>query len=286
MTDRLIVELAADGRVSVIPWLEGELPSGAAGEPAELAWPLDGDGLEELRWYLEDYLRAPFGVYESRGPQTAARLQSWGEAIFGAVFGSGAARDVYKQARARSAGLQLVFRSGSAEFLGLPWELMRDPAGGLPLALEVAGMDRSLSAGELGASFAVPGGRLRVLMVISRPAGAIDVGFHMIARPLVRRLEAVRGTVDLVVLRPPTLDALAAALAEAGAAGEPFQIVHFDGHGVLAGRRLAGVARRGCSRTQRRRGCWFSSPRRGARTGCRRRGSRRYWPRRGCRWWC
>ena len=41
------------------------------------------------------------------------------------------------------------------------------------------------------------------------------------------------------MLRPPTLDALAETLAEAAAAGEPFQVVHFDGHGVLgaAGRR-------------------------------------------------
>ena len=62
---------------------------------------------------------------------------------------------------------------------------------------------------------------------------------------MLRRLEAVRGSVDLVVLRPPTLDALAAALAEAQAAGEPFQIVHFDGHGVLAGRRLSGVGAAG-----------------------------------------
>ena len=44
-----------------------------------------------------------------------------------------------------------------------------------------------------------------------------------------------------MVLRPPTLDALAETLAEAAAAGEPFQVVHFDGHGVLAGRRAAGA---------------------------------------------
>ena len=77
-------------------------------------------------------------------------------------------------------------------------------------------------------------------MVISRPAGAEDVGYRMIARPLLDRLEAVRGGVDLVVLRPPTLDALDSTLREA-AAGEPFQVVHFDGHGVLAGRRRAGA---------------------------------------------
>jgi hypothetical protein len=32
-----------------------------------------GIGTEELRWYLEDYLLAPFGVWEDRGP----RIQGW-----------------------------------------------------------------------------------------------------------------------------------------------------------------------------------------------------------------
>ena len=54
----------------------------------------------------------------------------------------------------------------------------------------------------------MPGGRLRVLMVISRPSGTEDVGYQMVARPLLQRLEAVRGEVDLTVLRPPTFDAL------------------------------------------------------------------------------
>ena len=90
----------------------------------------------------------------------------------------------------------------------------------------------------------MPGGRLRVLMVISRPAGTGDIGYRMIARPLLERLDAVRGQVDLVVLRPPTLDALRDALAEAVAAGEPFQVVHFDGHGALPGRRAGARAGR------------------------------------------
>ena len=76
MADRLFVDLTPDGRVSVGSWLEGELPGGVAGEPCALAWPLDADALEDLRWYLEDYLRAPFGVYEDRGPAVVARLAS------------------------------------------------------------------------------------------------------------------------------------------------------------------------------------------------------------------
>jgi tetratricopeptide (TPR) repeat protein len=242
VTDRLFVDLTTDGRVSVSTWLEGELPGGAAGESRPLAWPLDADALEDLRWYLEDYLRTPFGVYEDRGPGVAARLSEWGHAVFRVIFGPGPARDAYQRMWARNAGLQVVFRSGSARWLGLPWELMRDPARELPLALDagVAGIDRSLAAAELGASFDVAGsGRLRVLMVISRPSGLADVGFRMIARPLLERLEAVRGQVELVVLRPPTLEALAGTLSHAEAAGEPFQVVHFDGHGVLQGRRAA-----------------------------------------------
>jgi len=232
MADRLLVDLIGDGRVSVGAWLDGEHQGGAAGKEYELTWPLQAGVLEELRWYLEDYLLAPFGVYESRGPAAAAQLPGWGEAVFEAVFGSGPARDTYQRMRACPGGLRVMFRSPSPELLGLPWELIRDPASSLPLALDLAGMDRNVSAVELGAPFEVTDGRLRVLMVISRPAGAADVGFRTIARPLVERLPAVRGAVDLVVLRPPTLDALAAALAEADEAGEPFRVVHFDGHGV------------------------------------------------------
>jgi len=230
VADRLLVDLGPDGLVTVGTWPEGGLPETVS--RARLVWPLDDGALEDLRWYLEDYLRAPFGVWEDRGPQIQARLAGWGEAVFAAVFGSGPARDTYQRARDRE--LELVFRSASPGLLGLPWELMRDPAG--PVALNLAGVSRALPTAELAQTAAIPGGRLRVLMVISRPAGTGDIGYRMIARPLLERLDTVRGHVDLVVLRPPTLDALGSALAEAVAAGEPFHVVHFDGHGALPGR--------------------------------------------------
>lgn len=175
-------------------------------------------------------------MYEQRGPQVQAWLAGWGSQVFGVLFGSGPARDAYVRLRARAARTRLVIRSSSPTLLGLPWELMRDPDRPTPLALDLAGMSRSLPTSRLADTAQVPGGRLRVLMVISRPLGARDVGYQMIARPLLRRLEAVRGEVDLVVLRPPTLEALAEALAAAKADGEPFQVVHFDGHGILNGR--------------------------------------------------
>ncbi|MEU8530065.1 MULTISPECIES: CHAT domain-containing tetratricopeptide repeat protein [Streptomyces] len=238
MAERLLLDVAEDGRVALLAWPEGEAYPQGVGEPVALDWPLDRAALDELRWYLEDYLRAPFGVYGERGSQVAGRLPEWGEQVFEAVFGAGPARDAYLRARARAEArggrVELVVRSGAAEPLGWPWELMAEPGRPTPLALDSrTTVSRTLPAADLGDVFTVAGARLRVLMVISRPRGTRDVGYQMIARPLLSRLEAVRGQVDLVVLRPPTLAHLQRVLTAAREAGEPFQIVHFDGHGVF-----------------------------------------------------
>ena len=231
MADQLLVDIDPDGRVLVTAWGDGDsLPD--SGLRFRLDWRLSDEALNDLRWYLEDYLAAPFGVYEERGPRIQQLLPKWGTELFGAIFGSGSARDVYTRMRAKP-GTRLVLRSRSPVLLELPWELMRDPARPLPIALEMAGMSRSLLSADQCETQPVRGGRLRVLMVISRPAGSRDVSYQIIARPLLRRLEAVRGEVDLTVLRPPTLDALAATLIQARAEGSPFQVVHFDGHGML-----------------------------------------------------
>jgi tetratricopeptide (TPR) repeat protein len=236
LADRLVVDLGGDGQAAVLSWPDGGLPEEVSRAP--LAWPLDAAALEDLRWYLEDYLLAPFGVWEDRGPAVAGKLAGWGDLVFGSVFGAGPARDEYQ--RARDQGLEVVFRSADPGLLGLPWELMRDGTG--PVALGTGGISRSLPVAGGAGTLQVPGGRLRVLMVISRPAGTRDVGYQMVARPLLERLDAVRGEVDLTVLRPPTFDALRETVASAVATGTPFHVVHFDGHGVMPGRSAGGVA--------------------------------------------
>ncbi|HEV2809888.1 MAG TPA: tetratricopeptide repeat protein [Acidimicrobiales bacterium] len=243
MTDRLLIDHGLDGRVSVSAWLDGELAPGPASQRFQLSWPLGDEELEDLRWYLEDYLRVPFGVYSDRGARVGDRLRTWGESIFSALFPSGPAREAYVRVRERNPGAEVVLRSSSPAVLGLPWELMTDPGRPTPVTLDGLTVTRSLPTEGLKAAFAAAGERLRVLMVIARPRGAGDVGYRMIARPLLERLDAVRGRVELTVLRPPTLEALERTLADAKVAGQPFQLVHFDGHGVLAGgSRLAGAA--------------------------------------------
>lgn len=200
-----------------------------------MSWPLEASALEELRWYLEDYLRAPFGVYEDRGARIEAKLPKWGQAMFESVFAAGPARDAYARAPQLSE-MELVLRSSSADLLGLPWELMAAPEDQVPLALGMAGTSRTLLGGADDAGVTeLPGGRLRVLMVISRPSGSSDVGYQMIARPLLRRLKAAGGSISLTVLRPPALEALRGELTAAAKASVPYQVVHFDGHGTSFG---------------------------------------------------
>src|ERR1022692_4185604 len=202
LPDRLLVDLGGDGQAVVLSWPDGGLPQEVSRGP--LAWPLGAEALGDLRWYLEDYLGAPFGVWEDRGPAVQGRLAGWGDEVFGSVFGAGPARFAYERARDR--GLEVVFRSADPGLLGLPWELMRDGAG--PVALGAGGVSRSLPVVGGAGTLEVPGGRLRVLMVILRPDGVNDVGYQMVARPLRERLDAVRGDVHLTVLRPPTFEAL------------------------------------------------------------------------------
>ncbi|WP_307038364.1 tetratricopeptide repeat protein [Streptomyces canus] len=227
----MLIEVAADGLVTVQEWPSGEQHPTRVAPPTPLIWPLDADDLEELRWYLEHYLTTPFGVYSDRGSRVQDRLPTWGTAIFESVFGSGPPRDAYLRARSRGGLLEIAIVSPAAEPLALPWELMADPARPAPIALDQVAISRTLTTARMRHVSMVPGSRLRVLMVISRPRGTKDVAYRMIARPLLRCLENIDGQVDLAVLRPPTLQRLEEVLAEAQAEGQPFQIVHFDGHG-------------------------------------------------------
>src|SRR6195256_273575 len=157
LPDRLLVDLDTDGQARIATWPAGGLPEEVS--RARLNWPLDGAALEDLRWYLEDYLLAPYGVWEDRGPAIRKKLADWGDLVFGSVFGAGPARDAYQRARDR--GLEVVFRSAAPALLGLPWELMRDGTG--PVAMGAGGISRSLPVAVGAGTLEVPGGKLRVL---------------------------------------------------------------------------------------------------------------------------
>lgn len=267
MSDRLVLEEMPERDVRVSLRRAGHEEAEATA-PVAFASPFGKAEREDLRWYLEDYLIAPYAVYEERGQQVRGRLPDWGETLFEAVFGPGKpGRDAYLQAREGSLELSIISRSPT--FLGLPWELLKDPARDTPLALEIPAFDRTLSLPR-AATPIPPGDVLRVLMVIARPSGLQDVGYQMVARPLLQRLEAVRGKVVLDVLRPPTLESLAARLDEAAEAGTPYHILHFDAGMAASGRcRQPGLTGRCISMLGRSRVIWCSSRRPAASSWCR-----------------
>ena len=233
MPARLVLQ-ESQGTLQVLYQPEGQVLPEAAGLPEPFAFPLSTEELEDLRWYLEDYLRAPYAVYEDRGQAIAGCLKGWGERLFGALFGPGRPGQGAYREMLSAGSTELWISSESPAVLALPWELLHDPEHREPLSLQLAGITRTIPGEERTAALPPPGERLRVLMVIARPGGRADVRYRAIARPLFERLAPVAGEVEIEVLRPPTFDALERRLGQAAEAGEPFHILHFDGHGGFA----------------------------------------------------
>jgi hypothetical protein len=115
VTNRLLVDIDPGGRASVL--LAGDLPD-RVGDPFELNWPLDEPSLEDLRWYLEDYLRVPYGPLADRGQRIHDDLSGWGHQVFNTLFTSGPARDKLVQLRDSCPRLEIVLRSANAQWLG------------------------------------------------------------------------------------------------------------------------------------------------------------------------
>ncbi len=77
MTHRLMVAEQPDGRVAVALQRSGQIFPEAAGDAVQFDSPFGVAEREDIRWYLEDYLIAPFAVYEERGRNVEARLPEW-----------------------------------------------------------------------------------------------------------------------------------------------------------------------------------------------------------------
>ncbi|MGB8841681.1 MAG: hypothetical protein WCC64_11480, partial [Aliidongia sp.] len=135
-TNRLILEDLPDGGVQVSFRRAGQ-DFEEKSDPVPFATPFTAEEREDLRWYLEDYLKAPYAVYEQRGQVIQEKLPVWGRALFDALFGPGKpGRDAYL--KSREGTCQLVLHSTAPGFLGLPWELLQDPERKTPLALELS----------------------------------------------------------------------------------------------------------------------------------------------------
>jgi hypothetical protein len=198
-------------------------------EKRDFSFALSAQEAEDIRWYLEDYRIYPVDPAPKIARRIEQRISEVGGELFRLVLGGS---DVWKRVR-RGLGETRVEVETELEDALVPWELMRDPVADLPLALSVPSFVRCHSSPALSPTPpATAAGKIRILLVICRLEGD-PVPFRSVARHLIRGLTgAAPEPFELEVLRPPTFERLARRLRAAKAQGEPFHVVHFDGHGL------------------------------------------------------
>ncbi|HKZ86352.1 MAG TPA: CHAT domain-containing protein, partial [Anaerolineae bacterium] len=190
----------------------------------------------DLRWYLEDYLQYPMDPAPKIADRIERRMIDIGTGLFDAVFEQNrTARDLWAKFREQldDARVEIV-TTDARQAAAIPWELLRDPSTDRPLALRARAFVRAQPETAQTPEFPQSAsGPIRILLVICRPGGREDVPFRSVASRILKGLsEEARAVFQLDVLRPPTLEQLSRVLAEAKSRGEPYHIVHFDGHGT------------------------------------------------------
>jgi tetratricopeptide (TPR) repeat protein len=200
--------------------------------PSPVGFPVEGqsvhDLMQELRWYLESFLRYPFPPETFRAERLLAARQEWGRVVFEALFHAGKGRDFYHDATREPDALHLEIHADDPGVLAWPWEALQDIETNHVLALQ-GRIERRIgrAADPPPLSNQLPRDRVRILLVIARPYER-DVGFRSIARPLIEQIEKQGYAAEVTVLRPPTFEHLQDVLE---ANPNTFHILHFDGHG-------------------------------------------------------
>jgi tetratricopeptide (TPR) repeat protein len=221
---RLLFTPAENGSFTV--HLE-DVPGHTVGVPATLTPFLGEDDFENLRWYLEEYMDLPDGGAVVRAQGVEEQIKLWGQRLHDAIFAPPENARLLKTLLAAPEPRELTIATDRSVLLRLPWELMLDAAG--KLALRVA-VRRQLETPEslVAREVTLP---LRMLYIVSRPG---DTGFidpRLTTQALVTALDPLKENVRLDFCRPPTLARMEEMLREAQTAGDPYDLVHFDGHG-------------------------------------------------------
>jgi hypothetical protein len=191
---------------------------------------------ERLRWYLEDFLQYPHDPSPTIAHSVEERMAAIGVELFKSVFqANDQARDLWATLRTQLNDTRVEVATQVREAATVPWELLRDPATQVHLALRARAFVRTHAQAVQRPK--LPGrsrGPIRILLVICRPGGRADVPFRSVATRLLKALGVGdEGPVHLDLLRPPTFEQLGRALRKAKQDRKPYHVVHFDGHGTV-----------------------------------------------------
>ena len=201
----------------------------------DFAQPVSPEAASEMRWLLEDRPRLRSRAAEEITRRIEARLRQVGERFGEALFAGREGRAILDSLPADRSAIDVrIVQDASAATL--PWELLRLPAANSALACETRSFVRWYGdrTAVVGGS---EGGRdesvLRVLLVVSRPGGETDVPFRSVASRVVAAVSVPESPIRVDILRPPTFTGLTCRLGRAKASGPPYDLVHFDGHGIF-----------------------------------------------------
>lgn len=224
------VPIGGGGRRVEVSWQDGPVRQVAV---SPFAYQLSAADAEKVRWYLEEYPEFPADPAPQMALEAEAVLAGTGSGLFAKVFAGTDATGIWTLARSRLEQVRVEVDTDPGEAPGLPWELLRDPGSDVALALDAEVFVRThLRAAPRVRLPEAGGDRLRVLLVICRPGRDEDVPFRSVAGQLARGGGAEMDGLDLDVLRPATFARLDQVLHDAAAAGRPYHVVHFDGHGT------------------------------------------------------
>jgi hypothetical protein len=199
----------------------------------EFGYQLDQDDQEAIRRYLEDYLAQPFDPNPKIAARTEQRMREIGVELFQTIFSEQSMSRWWGRISDQLNDMRIEISTSIAAATAIPWELLRDPHTDTTLALKAAEFVRSQRDVKCQPYIPQPDESIRILLVICRPQADQDVPFRSVASQLVRGLnEDARRQIELSVLRPPTFAQLSRTLRDAKDAGQPFHVVHFDGHGL------------------------------------------------------
>jgi hypothetical protein len=215
-----------------VTWQDGSARRMAVAEFTDVSGDGDDDG-DRIRWYLEDYADYPQDPAPAIAQAAEQQLARVGADLFARVFSDPDAADIWAQAWDRLSEVRIEVDADPGAGPGPAWELLRDPRRDAPVALAAGTFVRTHLRAAAHPALPPPAGdHLRVLLVICRPGGRDDVPFRSVASRLIRGGAAQMEGLDLDVLRPPTYARLSKVLHAAHAAGRPYHVVHFDGHGI------------------------------------------------------
>lgn len=208
---------------------------------------------DDLRWYLEDYFRWPVGLFRERAQRTEAQLPQWGAKLSAAVLDKPecqAVKAAWHNTRTDTERLFSVLvetallddasdaekanaNTAASRLQSLPWELLHDGKGYVSDGKYPVRIRRRLPNYDQKPP-SITQLPIRILLLSPRPeqAGVGYIDHRASALPLVEGVATLGELVQVSVLTPPTLGALEQELRRASEAGEPYHVVHFDGHGV------------------------------------------------------